>query len=104
MRIDFRIDGGLAAFPGLAKPVTIECDRLPPQANARLRDLVQRADFFKRRTHQAPATPDARVYTIAVDDGAQCRTMTVPEPIADPALRDLVHELSQHAAAVRRAR
>jgi len=28
----------------------------------------------------------------------------VPEPIADPALRELVHELSQHAAAVRRAR
>jgi hypothetical protein len=48
--------------------------------------------------------PDARVYTIAVDDGAQCRTVTVPEPIADPALRELVDELAQHAAAARRAR
>jgi emfourin len=104
VRIDFRIDGGLAAFPGLAKPVTIDCDRLPPQTSARLRDLVRRADFFERRPHQAPAMPDARVYTIAVDDGAQCRTMSVPEPIADPALRELVHELCQHAADVRRAR
>ncbi len=104
MRIEFRIDGGLAAFPGLTKPVSIDCDRLPPQANARLRELVQRADLFKRPQRAASGMPDARVYTIAVDDGAQCRTVTVPEPIADPALRELVDELAQHAAAARRAR
>ena len=104
MRIDFRIDGGLAAFPGLAKPVTIDCDRLTPQDNARLRELVRRADLFQRPRRASPAMPDARVYTIALDDGGQCRTVTVPEPIADPALRALVDALAQHAAAVRRAR
>lgn len=105
MRIDFRVDGGLAAFPGLAKPLTLHCDALPAQENERLRDLVQRADFFSLVQPDAhPAAPDARAYTIAIDDGARCRTVTVREPIADPALRDLVSELRGKALAARRAR
>lgn len=105
MRIDFSVDGGIAAFPGLAKPVTIDCDVLPPTATARLRKLVRRADFFARPAH-GPATrmPDARAYTIAIDDGPRCRTLTLTEPIADTALRDLVAELRLHADAVRNAR
>ena len=106
LRIDFSVDGGLAAFPGLAKPVSIHCDALPAHENARLRDLVRRADFFALPAHAAlhAASPDARAYTIAVDDGSQCRTVTVREPIADPALRDLVAELRERATAIRRAR
>ena len=102
MRIDFRMDGGLAAFPGLAKPVSIDCEMLPPAQTARLRALVDRADFFalSRKPHTA-ALPDARAYTIAVDDGGQCRTLTVTEPIADGALRELVAELRAHADAQR---
>jgi len=102
MRIDFQVEGGIAAFPGLAKPVSIDCEKLPAAATVRLRDLVRRADFFALpRSSTAPAAPDARRYTIAVDDGGRCGTVTVTEPIADPALRDLVAELRVHA---RRAR
>lgn len=105
MRIDFRIDGGLAAFPGLAKPVTIHCDALPPAENAHVRDLVQRANFFALPADDAQShAPDARAYTIAIDDGARCRTVTLSEPIADPALRDLVGTLRDKALAARRAR
>lgn len=104
MRIDFRMEGGIAAFPGLAAPVTIHCDTLPPQKQARLRELLRRADFFGRpRDDAADATPDARAYTIEVDDGANCRTVTVREPIRDPALRDLVAELRERARGVRSA-
>ena len=106
MKIDFRVDGGLATFPGLAMPVTIHCDALPPQEKERLRTLVHRADFFTRpqQSDSRPAFPDARAYTIAIDDGPRCRTVTVREPIDDPALRDLVGELRDRAAAVRRTR
>ena len=78
MRIDFRMDGGIAAFPGLAKPVSIDCDALPAEQTARLRTLIQRAGIFgvTHREHASPA-PDARAYTIAVDDGGSCRTLTV---------------------------
>jgi hypothetical protein len=105
MRIEFRADGGLAAFPGLAAPVTIHCDALPPSENARMHDLLRRADFFALPAHRgAKPTPDARSYTIAVDDGARCKTVTVREPITDPALRDLVDALRDKALAARRAR
>lgn len=105
MRIDFRVEGGLAAFPGLAQPLTIHCDALPPDENAHVRDLVRRADFFAMPAAGGrPGVADARVYTIAIDDGGRCRTVTVREPIANPALRDLVDTLRDKAIAVRRAR
>jgi hypothetical protein len=102
MRIDFRMDGGFAALPGFAKPVTIDCEGLPPAQTARLRDLVQRAHFFSLPVKsRVPRLPDARAYTIAVDDGQQCRTVTIEEPIENPALRDLVTELRERASVVR---
>ena len=107
MRIDFRMDGGIAAFPGLAKPVSIDCEALPAAETARLRTLVERAGFFARvwkKNRPPSSTPDARAYTIAVDDGGQCRSLTVTEPIADDALRELVAELRAHADAQRSRR
>ena len=105
MRIDFRADGGFAALPGLNAPVSIECDALPPAREAQLRDLVRRAGFFSRPdAPPAPALPDARSFTITVDDGARCRTITVHEPIRDSALRDLVDEVRSQARKVRERR
>ncbi|HEY1327449.1 MAG TPA: protealysin inhibitor emfourin [Casimicrobiaceae bacterium] len=102
MRIELRVDGGLASFPGLRRPVTIDCDRLPPARAARLRGLVERARFFST---QAPASSaaarDARTYTIEVDDGTQCRTLTLPEPIDDAPLRELVAEIRDCARSLR---
>ena len=104
MRIAFRSEGGIAAFPGLAKPVTIRCDALPPEEGARLQALVQRANFFAlpERPAPDPNVADARSYTIEVDDGAQCRTVTIHEPIADPAVGELVAALRERVAAARR--
>lgn len=104
MRIDFHAEGGLAAFPGLAKPVTLHCDALPPDERAHLTDLVQRADFFALPPQDPHGGPDTRAYTIAIDDGARCRTVKVREPIANAALRDLVDALRQQAVAARRAK
>ena len=104
MRIDFRIDGGFAAFPGLARPVTIDCDTLPPAQAAQLHDLLQRANFFSLPATSPPNLPDARRYTIVVDDGQQCRTVTVAEPIENRPMRDLIEELRSHASAARSRR
>ncbi|HSQ81435.1 MAG TPA: protealysin inhibitor emfourin [Casimicrobiaceae bacterium] len=102
MHIDFRIDGGIAAFPGLAQPVRIDCAALPERDAMRLQDLVRRADFFGAREPVAAApVPDARAYTIVVDDGLQCRTLTLAEPIADGPMRELVTELRLRANAMR---
>jgi hypothetical protein len=106
LRIGFRVDGGFAAFPGLAKPVTIDCGALPPAQTAHLQQLVRQANFFALPSHQPSArgARDARAYTIEIDDGRQCKSVTVGEPIADAALRDLVDALCAHAAVVRSAR
>ena len=68
-----------------------------------MRAPVDRAGIFggPDERHASPA-PDARVYTIAVDDGGSCRTLTVTEPIANEALRALIAELRAHAHAQRR--
>lgn len=102
MHIDFRIDGGLAAFPGVAKPVSIDCAALPASDAEHLGKLVRKADFFgvPQPRVVAPA-PDARAYTIAIDDGLQCRTLTFAEPIADASMRELVAELRLRAGAIR---
>jgi hypothetical protein len=102
MYIDFRIDGGLAAFPGLAQPVRIDCAALPERDATRLQDLVRQADFFGAPAPAGAAQiPDARAYTITVDDGLQCRTLTLAEPIADRPMRELVAELRLRAHVVR---
>ena len=46
MRIDFTQGGGLAYFPGLNKPVTIEVDRLDASEAEELKRLVEAAHFF----------------------------------------------------------
>lgn len=105
MRIDFHAEGGLAAFPGLAKPLTLHCDALPPDERAHLTDLVRRADFFALPAPDPHGgNPDTRVYTIAIDDGARSRTVKVREPIANSALGDLVDALRQKAVAARRVK
>ena len=68
-----------------------------------MHELVRRADFFGLPSHETKAAmPDARAYTIAVDDGDRSRTLTVREPIANAALRDLVDALRDKALAARR--
>ena len=93
---------GLRRFQVSPSPCRSPAKRCRLAQAARLRALVERADFFSlaRKPHNA-AAPDARTYTIAVDDGGKCRTVTVTEPIADDALRDLVAELRAHADAQR---
>ena len=103
MRIDFRMDGGIAAFPGLAKPVSIDCEALPPAETARLRTLVQRAGFLPHRTGKnarRPRPTRARTRSPSTT-AANAGPSTVTEPIADDALRDLVAELRAQADALR---
>jgi len=105
MKIEFSVDGGLASFPGLRKPVTIDAARLPAPHVARLRKLVDGARFFDA-TPPAPSAQvrDAQCYTIAIDDGERQRTLQVREPIRDAAMRDLVSELVACADDQRRGR
>ncbi len=102
MKVAFSVDGGVASFPGLRAPVTIDAAALSPAHGRQLRELVTRARFFDVEPPGNTTIPDGRCYTIAVDDDGRCRTLTLAEPIANPALRELVSELAARAQDVRR--
>jgi hypothetical protein len=94
MHIALKVDGGLASFPGLRRPVTLDSAALPPDRAAQLATLVHRADFFG-----APEPPaqgggaDLRTYVLTIADGTRERTLCLAEPIADEAMRALVSEI-----------
>ncbi len=96
MRITFRQEGGIAAFPGLAQPVTIDAAALPPAEAEEFEALLRR----KPESSKA-AGGDRRTYFIEVDEGAgSSRSLLVTDPV--PAeLQSLVRWL-QAAARSRR--
>src|SRR5581483_5697555 len=46
MRVQFKIEGGLAAFPGLSKPRQLNSADLPAADANRLSQLIDAAHFF----------------------------------------------------------
>ena len=95
MKIEFSVEGGVAYFPGLSKPTLIDSDELPAAGAAELRRLVDAAHFFDLpATHAAVrGAADYQQYTISVQAGRRRHTARVADPIADPALQDLVDAL-----------
>ncbi|MCC2664535.1 MAG: hypothetical protein K0S35_2457 [Geminicoccaceae bacterium] len=96
MRVTIATEGGIAHFPGLAKPVTIEPDELDPGAAARLGKAVQAARFFDQppqvgRPKRGAA--DYRQHTVTVERDGRQHTVRILEPIDDPALQELVRLL-----------
>jgi hypothetical protein len=101
VKIAFSVDGGIASLPALRRPVTFECDRLPPERSARLKALVDDARFFTVAPPPAGPGADRRSYTVEIDDGTRCRALTVEEPIHDASLRALIDEIRDCARTLR---
>jgi hypothetical protein len=107
MRVEFSMEGGIAFFPGLSKPVEVDVDRLDKDEASRLRQLVEAAHFFDLPTAaQAPlhGAADYQYSVLTIDDGARKHTVRVTEPIEDPALDELVHAVRELAKAARAAK
>jgi hypothetical protein len=99
MRISLSRSGGLASFPGLAAPFTLDTSAMAPAEASALETLVRDARFAElpSRVGSAPAgAADYRTYEITVEDGGRSHTACVVEPIADPALQALVSRLERH--------
>jgi hypothetical protein len=106
MRIQFKTEGGIAAFPGLSKPVTIDTNQLPKEEAAELERLVNTVRFFElpaRARAAPPGAADYRQYTITVEDGGQHHTVQLDEFVAEPNLQALVRRLEVQAKAQRAA-
>ncbi len=102
MRIQFKMEGGIASFPGLSKPITIDSDHLPKQESDELKRLVNATHFFDLPTAMgSPATgaADYRQYTITVQDEGKQHTVHVTDLIANPNLQALLTYLKTHRPA-----
>jgi len=96
MQIQYQMEGGLAAIPGLSKPRSIDTDDLPKEEADAIKASVENAHFFDRP--QIVGTPklgaaDYRKYTVTVKDGGRSHTVQLTDPVADPALHSLVTHL-----------
>jgi hypothetical protein len=104
MRVTIATEGGLAYFPGLAKPVVIETDQLDPVDAARLGDLIEAARFFeqpKQVGQAALGAADLQRHTVTIELKGRQHTVEILEPINDVGLRELVRFLQQQVRELR---
>jgi hypothetical protein len=95
--LTFHIEGGLAHFPGLAVPRTIDRAAMPPREAATLQALLA-APPAKRGVSAQARGADQRRYVITVGTGKAARTIELREPLADAALARLVAALRRSGA------
>jgi hypothetical protein len=96
MRVRFQESGGIAFFPGLAAPKTIEVEALPDGDRRTLRELVEAAAFFSlppRMLAASSGAADVRTYQITIEDGERRHTVAVSDPVTDPTLQQLIEKL-----------
>jgi hypothetical protein len=104
MRVTFQTEGGIAHFPGLSRPVTLETDQMPEQEAAELRELMGAARLLDRPAQVGKAArgaADYRQHTITVEAQDRRYTVRVSEPIEDPDLQRLLRFLQDKAKALR---
>jgi hypothetical protein len=105
MRIQFKIDGGVAYMPGLAKPITIDTDQLTADEADEVRRLVASAGFFDGAAPVPPSRAkgaDYQQYTITIEEGGRTNTVRLSDPVADPQWQALIGFLKAKAKALRR--
>ncbi len=98
MRVELRIDGGLAYFPGLARPVMLDGARLSAADQAELARLCRAAlaDPGPESAARAEALPDARRYRLAIDIDGETHALAAADPVAQPAVAALIDFVGAH--------
>lgn len=105
MRIEFKVEGGFAYFPGLHQPVTIDTNELPTEEADKLERMIEAAGFFDLPAVSLPprGAADYLQYTITVTALGRSHTVCLTDPIGDPHVRRLVDCLEDKARESRAA-
>jgi hypothetical protein len=96
MRVQFQTSGGIAYFPGLAAPRTIEVDAIAEPQRRELIGLIEDCGFFALPAQMsAPhGAADHRTYQITIEDEGRSHSVSVSEPVTSPSLARLIDLLS----------
>jgi emfourin len=107
VRIEFSLEGGIAYFPGLNRPVTLEVEQLDAAAAQALMRRIDAARFFDLPAAVGTAprgAADLQHVTLTIEDAGRRKTVRILVPVTDPALDALVRDVQQHVKAMRAAR
>jgi hypothetical protein len=105
MQVQLTMEGGIAHFPGLSRPVVIDSAALSDEEVGELQRLVAAARFFEQPPSAGPpprGAADYRRYTLVVADGERRHSVQVTDPVADQGLRELLRFVETKARALRR--
>jgi hypothetical protein len=98
MRVELQTEGGVAFFPGLAKPIVLNSSDLPKDQVAQLKQLIDSTRFFElpAASRSLPkGAADMRSYKITVEDGRRRRTVRLTDPIENTNLQALIDFLQE---------
>jgi hypothetical protein len=96
LRVRYKLEGGVAHFPKLAKPVTFDCEELPEEEAGELTRLVNEAQFFEQPDSigkPSKGAADYRRYTITVEEADRVHTINMVDPVTDTKLQALLDYL-----------
>src|SRR5262245_47607931 len=100
MRVQFKTEGGIAYFPGLSKPATIDsADMAQQEADAFAQVVVAGSSgTLPARPRTLPnGAAYYDQYTIAIEDGQRHHTVRLTDPIESPEIQALVGFLREKA-------
>jgi hypothetical protein len=92
MHIELTTEGGIAHFPGLAKPTVIDAAQLSESEARELAKLLEAAHFFDRGVQEPAPTQgaaDYRTYSITIEKGGQRHTVRTSDMTSDASLKAL---------------
>ena len=98
MQISISQSGGVAYFPGLSKPRTLDVESLSDADQQELRQLVEASGFF----HLAGDSPsgqqasDCLSYTLSISEEGRQHTICVIAPCKAGPLENLLHCVRRH--------
>jgi|SRR5882672_2618186 len=93
-RVSFQVSGGLAFFPGLAAPRTIDLDTLPEPTRREVTSLIEESRFFSVPSPVLPpGAADCQTYRITIQDGTRRHTIVVSDPVMSEPLQRLIELL-----------
>ena len=96
MRIRLEQSGGIAAIPGLSKPVEVDTAALDPEEATTLEGLVHRSGLLDGSLPSATGPPrgaDLREYRLTVEDHGRMQTVELRDPLAGDSVLALIAHL-----------
>ncbi len=91
IRVRLQRSGGIAYFPGLAAPRTIDVDALPEPTRDAVINLLEESHFFGLPSSPPPGGgADHYTYRITVEDEARSHTVVVSDPVVPGPLQRLI--------------